>query len=432
MRAMRALPGPTDWCAPMVPAMKPNGTVRICVGLNKLNDNIKRERYMLSTTEEILAKLAGASVFTSLDAASGFWQIPLSNESSLLTTFITPMGRYCFKRLPFGISIAPEIFQRKMSELLGDLSGVAVYMDNVIVYGKDEAEHDKHLKEVLKRMESVDLKLNKEKCVFRKTELSFLGHIVDAQGVRADPEKVRAIKDLQEPKNVNELRRALGLINYMGKYIPNLATEGDPLYELLKKSSTWTWDQAQKSAFRNLKNALIKAPVLAHYDPGKETVVSADASSYGVGGVLLQKDNKDWKPVAYCSRRLTSSETRYAQIEKECLAGVWACEKFYKYLVGMDTFKLITDHKPLIPLINSKDLDTVPVRYQRLLMRLMRFNVKAEYAPGKTFSRSPLNATEDFLTADVSCDVNAVIGGLPVSQQKLTEIKIAGTKGTKG
>ncbi len=421
---------PTDWCAPMVPVMKPNGTVRICVGLNKLNDNIKRERYILPTTDEILAKLAGANIFTSLDAASGFWQIPLCNESSLLTTFITPVGRYCFKRLPFGISIAPEIFQRKMNELLADMEGVAVYMDDVIVYGKDRTEHDNHLKRVLERMESVGLKLNKDKCVFRKTELSFLGHVVDAQGVRADPDKVRAISDLQEPNNVNELRRALGLINYMSKYIPDLATTGGPLYELLKKERAWTWDEPQKSAFCTLKSLLTKAPVLAHYDPFKETAVSADASSYGIGGVLLQKHDNSWKPVAYCSRRLTGSETRYAQIEKECLAGVWACERFQKYLVGMDTFKLITDHKPLIPLINSKDLDTVPVRCQRLLMRLMRFNAKAEYAPGKSLvvadalSRSPLNTTEDFMTADVSCHVDAVISCLPVSQRKLTEIKM--------
>ncbi|KAI2647390.1 Transposon Tf2-8 polyprotein [Labeo rohita] len=367
---------PTDWCAPMVPVMKPNGT------------------------------------------------------SSLLTTFITPEGRYCFKRLPFGISIAPEIFQRKMNELLADMEGVAVYMDDVIVYGKDMTEHDNHLKRVLERMESVGLKLNKDKCVFRKAELSFLGHVVDAQDVRADPEKVRAISDLHEPNNINELRRALGLINYMSKYIPDLATTGGPLYELLKRERAWTWDEPQKNAFSTLKSLLTKAPVLAHYDPAKETAVSADASSYGIGGVLLQKHDNSWKPVAYCSRRLTGSETRYAQIEKEGLAGVWACERFQKYLVGMETFKLITDHKPLIPLINSKDLDTVPVRCQRLLMRLMRFNAKAEFAPGKSLvvadalSRSPLDTTEDFMTAEVSCHVDAVISCLPVSQRKLTEIKM--------
>ncbi|KAL1249363.1 hypothetical protein QQF64_020368 [Cirrhinus molitorella] len=177
------------------------------------------------------------------------------------------------------------------------MEGVAVYMDNMIVYGKDMEEHDSNLRGVLKRMENVGLKLNMEKCVFRKAEVNFLRHVVDAQGVRADPEKVCAISDLQEPNNVTELRRALGLINYMSKYIPDLATTGGPLYELLKKERVWTWGEPQKSAFSDLKSLFTKAPVLAHYDLLKDTVVSADASSYGIGGVLLQKHDNSWKPV---------------------------------------------------------------------------------------------------------------------------------------
>ena len=422
---------PTEWCAPMVPVLKPTGAVRICVGLQKLNENLKRETYQLPTTDETLAKLAGSTVFTSLDAASGFWQIPLHEESRILTTFITPFGRYCFTRLPFGINIAPEIFQRKMHELLDGLEGVAGYMDDVIVHGKDKATHDRHLQSTLERMKQVGLKLNEEKCVYAQPQLRFLGHIVDANGVRADPEKVSAVRELDVPTNVHELKRALGMINYMSKYIPDMATVAGPLYDLLKGKMAWTWDQPQQRAFQRLKEALVTSPVLAHYDPQRPTAVSADASSYGMGGVLLQLHGESWKPVAYCSRRLSDAETRYAQIEKECLAGVWACERFQKYLVGMDKFRLITDHKPLVPLINSKDLDAVPVRCQRLLMRLMRFNAKAEYAPGKTLviadalSRSPLKERDSSTEAVIACHVNAVTHSWPVSQSKLDRIRTA-------
>lgn len=159
--------------------------------------------------------------------------------------------------------------------------------------------------------------------------------------------------------------------------------------------------------------------------------MSTDVSSFGIGGVLLQLHGDNWKPVAYCSRRLTDAETRYVQTEKECIVGVWAGEWFETYLIGMDSFKLITDRKPLLPLINSKDLDAVPIRCQRLLMRLMRFGVKAEHAPGKTLvvadtpSHSPVNSKDSTTATDVPCHVNAVMDGLPVSQHKLDMIRAA-------
>lgn len=152
---------PTEWVAPMVPVIKPNGKVRICVGLTKLNENVKREKFILPTTDSILHKLAGSKVYTTLDAASGFWQMALDEESSKLTTFITPNGRYCFKRLPFGITSAPEIFQRRMQELLHDHEGTVVYMDDILVFGATLEEHNSRLKKVMETIRASGLKLNR-------------------------------------------------------------------------------------------------------------------------------------------------------------------------------------------------------------------------------------------------------------------------------
>ena len=421
---------PTEWCAPMVPVLKKSGQVRICVDLKRLNAAVKRERYILPTIEDVTSKLSGAAMFSCLDAASGFYQIPLHEESQELTTFITPFGRYCFKRLPFGITSAPEIFMRKMMQTLEGLTGVFCYMDDILVFGKDKAHHDRNLKEALQRLQEAGLKLNPQKCVYSQSEVTFLGHIFSKDGVRPDPLKVKAITEMKPPTSVEQLRQFLGMIHYLGSYLPNLHTVVEPLNSLLCKDVAWIWDHSQQEAFEEVKRMVTQSPTLVFFDVTRPTRVSADASSYGLGGALLQQHEDQWKPVAFCSRTLASAERNYAQIEKECLASVWACEKFSRYLCGLDNISLITDHKPLVPLINTRDLSDVPIRCQRLLMRLMNFSVNAEYHPGctltiaDTLSRIPVSVESNAeQVEDVHCFVGSVIEAFPATPRRLEEIR---------
>ena len=176
--------------------------LRICVDLKRLNKAVKREKFILPTIDDILPKLTGAKVVSLLDAASGFWQIPLDRESAKLTTFITPFGRYFFNRLPFGITSAPEIFQREMTELLKDQEGLAVYMDDILIYSDSEEVHEVRLQKTLDTLEKAGLKLNHDKCLLRQRQLKYLGHYIDEHGIRPDEAKVKAVTQLEPPNNV--------------------------------------------------------------------------------------------------------------------------------------------------------------------------------------------------------------------------------------
>lgn len=423
---------PTDWCSGMVVVPKSNGKVRICVDLTKLNECVQRERHPLPAVDQVLAQLAGAKVMTKLDANAGFWQIPLSEESSRLTTFITPFGRYRFHRLPFGISSAPEHFQRRMSEILAGIPNVVCMMDDVLVYGETLEEHDKHLREVLTRLQKAGMTLNNDKCKFAQTSLQFLGHVIDSSGVRPDPDKIQAIEEFKQPKNVGDVRRYLGMVNHLSKFAPNLAEVTQPMRELLNKNSQWIWEEAQQAAFEKTKEMLTKAPILTLFDPNLETTVSADASSFGLGAVLLQKQSDgENKPVAYISRSMTSTEQRYAQIEKEALAFTWACERLSDYLIGLK-FHIWTDHKPLVPLFSTKHLEEMPIRVQRFRLRMMRYDFSISHVPGKQLliadalsrstSQDPTDDDESF-HQEGNAYIQLIMQHLPATERRIKQIK---------
>ena len=224
---------PTPWCAGMVVVPKRSGAVRICVDLKPLNESVLREPHPIPKVDETLAQVSGAKIFSKLDANSGFWQIPLAKESRALTTFITPFGRYCFNKLPFGISSAPELFQRRINVILEGLGGVLCHMDDVLVYGTNQMEHDARLRAVMKRLETAGVTLNSDKCEFGRDRVKFLGHLIDREGIRADPEKTSAILQMEAPTNVTELRRFLGMVNQLGKFSTRISELPQPLRELL-------------------------------------------------------------------------------------------------------------------------------------------------------------------------------------------------------
>ena len=250
---------PTPWCAGMVVVPKKNGSIRICVDLKPFNTSVLCEVHPLPSVDDTLAQLSGAKVFSKLDANSGFWQVPLSRSSHLLTTFITPFGRYCFNKLPFEIASAPEVFQKRMNNLLQGLEGTLCLIDDILMFSRNQKEHEKRLNAVLQKLQETGVTLNEEKCEFFQSKVIFLGHLVDQEGIKADPAKTSAICQMSSPTNISELRRFLGMVNQLGKFSHKLAELSQPLRTLLSKKVVWQWTQNQEQAFEAIKRELLRS-----------------------------------------------------------------------------------------------------------------------------------------------------------------------------
>ena len=411
---------PTEWCAPLVPRQKPGGGVRITVDFSRLNEFIIREKYQQSAVDECLAKIGPARVFSKIDANKSYFQIKLSEDSKHLTTFITPFGRYRFKRLPMGLSSSSEYYQARMSQLLEGLQGVVNLMDDCLVYGATIEEHDQNLRNVLLALKKGGITLNRKKCVFRTTKCRFLGGEVSAGGQLSPAEdKIKAILEMPKPRDITALQSFLGSVKYHLKFLENLSDVTKPLRDVIVSQDMSNWKEAQDAAFQKVKTMLTKAPVLTLYQASLPTRVTADASSYGLGACLEQEHcggngRKIWKPVYYASRSLTPTEQRFAQIEKEGLALKWACEKFRMYLCGLPRFTLRTDHKPLVVLFGKKPLSELSTRMQRFRLRMTEYAYKIEHVPGKemrmadTLSRTPLPEALDCTEKEEETLVNSI------------------------
>ena len=367
--------GPTPWISPVVVVPKKQGGVRVCIDMREANKAIGREKHPMPTLDDLVADLNGATVFSKLDMSQAYHQLELDEASRYITTFSTHVGLRRYKRLLFGVNAASEIFQNAIATILADIPGARNLSDDIIVFGKTQEDHDKALRATLARLNEVGARLNKEKCVFSTDRLVFFGHVFGKDGVAADPDKIKTIISAPAPTNASEVRSFLGMTQYVSRFIPNYATTTEPLRNLTKKETDWKWTEQEIKAFEDLKRALSDTPVMSYFDQRQETTILVDASPVGVGAILTQNG----AVISYASRALTPTEQRYSQTDREFLAVVYGVEHFHLYLYGSN-FKVITDHKPLLGIVNSQK-PTTP-RMERWRLRLMPYNMTLQYRPG--------------------------------------------------
>jgi hypothetical protein len=325
----------------------------MCVDYRGLNQVTIKDRFPLPRIDDLIDKLHGATVFTSLDLRSGYHQIRIAECDVHKTAFITHKGLYEYRVMPFGLCNAPSSFQRQMNKMLAHLPFVAVYMDDILLFSKTEEEHHQHLQTVLSILKENQFYAKLSKCSFFKGETKFLGYLVDGEGIKMDPDKVSAILAWPEPKNIAELRSFLGLSNHYKRFKQIYSTKVAALTELVKPTNQFNLadNQPALDAFKWLKTAITTAPVLASPNFDAPLIVVTDASGFGVGATLMQNDSSmpgnPRRPLAFHSAKLNSAERNYPVGEQELLAVISAIKKWRCYLEGAKGgVTIVTDHLP--------------------------------------------------------------------------------------
>lgn len=419
--------GGCQWVSPLVTVVKDNGDLRLCVDMRRANSAILRERHMMPTIEDFLPRFASAKFFSRLDIKEAFHQVELDEKSRFITTFITHMGLFRYKRLMYGIVIAPEIFQRILEQILSRCSKFAVnFIDDIMIFTRTEEEHDEALRIVLGTLREYGVLLNKDKCVFKVTSLDFLGHTISSDGIQPSNNKIEALTKFRPPSSQEELRSFLGLVTYVGRFLPDLATTTAPLRELTHSGVKFEWGSDQQQAFDKLKCMIANVKLPRFFDNSLRTRVIADASPVALGAVLIQfEDSTDDapRPISYASKSLTPTERRYCQTEKEALALVWAVERFSCYLLGR-TFELETDHKPLEAIFKPSSRPCS--RIERWVLRLQSFSFTVKYRKGSSNIADPLSRlvvddTIEEFDAENKFMVLAVMESAAIDVQELEE-----------
>uniref|UniRef100_A0A146L0H7 RNA-directed DNA polymerase n=2 Tax=Lygus hesperus TaxID=30085 RepID=A0A146L0H7_LYGHE len=384
--------GPTDWISNLVVVKTPK-KLRLCLDPLFLNRALRRTEYEIPTIESLTPELNGARYFSVVDTKDGFWNLKLSPESSKLTTFWTPFGRYRFLRLPFGLCVSTDMYQCRLHEIFEGLENVIVIQDDILVIGRGSTDeeasinHDRALERLLARAKQANLKFNRDKIKLKQREVRYMGHIITPDGLKADPGIVAAINQMPYPADVTQVKSFMGMAMYLSKFVPHLSALCEPLRALTRKGQEWEFGDEHKRAVDSVKGIISKAPVLAYFDPRKPVILQSDASKEGLGAVILQ----DGRPVAYASRSLRNSEQQYAQIVKECLSILFACTRFSQLITGCGQIIAHTDHRPLETIFQKSILEA-PIQLQRMMMRLQRYDLQVKFISGsKMFLADPLS-----------------------------------------
>ena len=348
--------------------------------MRALNKAIIRERHIIPTIDDVVHDLNGCKVFSKIDLNQGYHQIPLHPDSKSLTTFSTHVGLYRYKRLNFGLSCAAEVFQQKVSEAIRGIPCVKNISDDIYIGGVDN--HDQHLEQLFRQLQENGLTINLQKCQFRVPTMLFFGHVFSENRLSPDPKKVEALQRVAPPTNVSEVRSLLSSAAFCSRFIKDFVVITKPLRQLTCKGVKWQWSEVEQQSFESLKAALSVKTTLAYYDPQKATSIFVDGSPVGLGAVLTQEDTstKEVTPLYYASSPLTSTQSRYPQIDREALSIYWAIKRFHLFVYGAE-FKVITDHKPLVSLFNNPS-SKPSARIERWLLDLQQYRFTVEYRPG--------------------------------------------------
>ena len=375
-------PSSSPWTSPVVPVRKKDGTLRLCIDYRQLNSVTQDDKYQMPRVEEMVERLGKAKYISKLDLAKGYYQVPVEPDDQSKTAFLTPMGKFQFKRMPFGLKGAPSTFQRMMDTLLAPCHQFAgAYIDDITVHSNSWMEHLDHLREVLQLLREANLTAKPKKCSLAMFECEYLGHRVGGGKIRLDKAKVSAITDFKHPRTKKDIRSFLGLAGYYRRFLPHFAQLTASLSDQTRKDKPdkvqWN-DQLQKD-FTQIKEMLTSRPILMCPDEDKQFIVQTDASERGIGAVLSQLDDESMeRPVAFFSRKLLPQEERYSVIEKECLGIVAALRHFDVYLVGKP-FKIVTDHRALRYLHTMRNANQ---RLTRWALAMQPFNFTIEHRPG--------------------------------------------------